>query len=300
MERYLVVLLALLAAAFSGLGIVIRQRATMEVPPEHGVSPTMLRTLFRKRLWWAGTAVAVTGYTFQALALAKGSLLIVQPLLVSSLLFALPISARFARQRVTRSEWAWAVLLTVGLALFVLVARTRPAHHPSAALVWTLVAAVVTPVVLLCVAVGARTGGRRRAVLLSVAVAVLFGVVAVLTKISMHRLIQSGVSATLALPAPYLGVVLATAATLLQQSAFHAGALQMSVPTMLVLEPVVAVLLAETLLGEQLAVSGNAIAVLSVAAVAMVTSAIALGRDAGAYEEKLESAAKERRTPSQI
>ena len=108
----LVVLLAFLAALFLAIGIVVRQRATMDVPEEHGVSGVMVLTLLRRPLWWAGTAAAVAGFVFQALALAYGSLLLVQPILVSALLFALPMSARLANRRVTRGEWLWAVVLT--------------------------------------------------------------------------------------------------------------------------------------------------------------------------------------------
>jgi drug/metabolite transporter (DMT)-like permease len=290
MAHHLVVVLALLAAAFSALGIVIRQRATMEVPQEQGVSTTMLKTLLRKPLWWVGTAVAVGGYSIQALALAKGSLLLVQPLLVSSLLFALPLSAYLAHRRVSRGEWAWAVLLTVGLALFVLLAHTRHGSYEPSIRVWALVVAAVLPLVLACVAVAARTAGRRRAVLLAMAVAVLFGVVAVLTKLTMHRLTEGGISAALASPALYLAIALALAATMLQQSAFHAGALQASVPTMLVLEPLVAVLLGVIVLGEQLTMNGIAMAMLPIAIVAMIASTIALGRGEGAYEDELEVA----------
>src|SRR6476659_4126368 len=60
--------------------LVVRQRATMDVPQEHGVSSVMLLTLLRRPLWRAGTAAAVAGYVFQALALADGSLLLVQPI----------------------------------------------------------------------------------------------------------------------------------------------------------------------------------------------------------------------------
>ena len=62
-------------------------------------------------------------------------------------------------------------------------------------------------------------------------------------------------------PTPYLLVLVATTGTVLQQSAFHAGALQASVPTMIVLEPVVAVLLGILVLGEQLTVHGPAVMV---------------------------------------
>jgi drug/metabolite transporter (DMT)-like permease len=291
MPSAVVVLVALLAAVFSGLGIVVRQRATMEVPQEQGVSTTMVKTLLRKRLWWAGTAVSIAGYACQALALTYGSLLLVQPLLVSSLLFALPISARLAHRSVTPSEWGWALVLTVALAVFVLVAQVRSdsEDYRASVLAWSLVPLVAVPLVVGCVLVAARTGGRRRAVLLAVAVAVLFGVVAVLTKITTHLASEGGIAAALTVPAPYLLIVLAVAAAVVQQSAFHAGALQTSVPTMLVLEPLVAVLLGVVVLGEHLAVSGPAAVALPVAVVAMAAATIALGRDEGAYEEQLEA-----------
>jgi drug/metabolite transporter (DMT)-like permease len=298
--RAVVVLLALLAAVFMALGIVIRQRATMEVPPEHGVSTTMFTALLRNPLWWAGTAAAVAGYACQALALTHGSLIIVQPLLVSSLLFALPISAHLAHRRVTASEWAWAMLLTIALAVFVLLARPRSGDdYRGVALAWTLVAAVVAPIVVACVVIGVRSTGRLRAVLLAAAVGVLFGVIAVLTKITVQRLNQEGILSLLAVPAPYLLVVLGVGATLLQQSALHAGALQVSVPTMLVLEPVVAVIIGVVVLGEELAVGGIATAALPLAVAAMAAATIALGRDEGALEEQLQAAVTtQQQTPS--
>jgi drug/metabolite transporter (DMT)-like permease len=289
MSRAAVVLLALLAAAFMALGIVIRQRATMDVPQARGVGTAIFAASVRKPLWWAGTAAGVTGYVCQGLALTNGSLMLVQPLLVSSLLFALPISARLAHRRVTGLEWAWALLLTVALAVFVVVARANLGNYPAPVAGWATATVVVTLVVVGCVAVAARSGGRRRAVLLAVAVAALFGVINVLLKISVNRLTDGGLPALLGVPAPYLLVVLAVVATVLQQSAFHAGALQTTVPTMLVLERVVAVVLGAAVLGEQLAMSGAATVALPTAVVAMVAATIALGRHEGAFEEVLEA-----------
>ncbi|HNA51305.1 MAG TPA: DMT family transporter, partial [Mycobacterium sp.] len=137
--------------------------------------------------------------------------------------------------------------------------------------------------------------GWRRAILLAVAVGVLFGVVAVLTKIVMHILRMDGGARLLATPLLYVLIVVAVIATLLQQSAFHAGSLRASVPAMLVLEPVVAVFLGEVVLGEHLAVSKPAAVVLTIAVGAMAAATIALGRDEGAYEEELEAAAARRR-----
>ncbi|MDT5324594.1 MAG: hypothetical protein QOF25_1746 [Mycobacterium sp.] len=294
MAQGLVVLFALCAAVFMAIGIVVRQRATIDVPSDQGVSAVMFTTLLRRPLWWAGTAAAVAGYAFQALALVKGSLILVQPLLVSALLFALPMSARMAGRRVTRGEWLWAGLLTVGLAVFVLLARPGPQERPASLPVSTIVAAVCGMIIVSCVVVAVKIGGWQRAVLLGMAVGVLFGVVAVVTKINMHLLDQRGVLSLLATPAPYALVVLGVAATLLQQSAFHAGALHTSVPTMLVLEPVVAVFLGAILLGEELEAGRYEAIALAIAIAAMTAATVALGRDEGAYEAELEIRAARR------
>jgi drug/metabolite transporter (DMT)-like permease len=290
----LVVLLALLAAVFLAIGIVVRQRATLDVPAEYGVSPVMVLTLLRRPLWWAGTAAAIAGYVFQALALIHGSLLLVQPILVSALLFALPMSAHLAHRRVTRGEWAWAVLLTIALAVFVVLAKTRPGDYEASLSMSALVALICTAAVMACVIVAVRTIGWRRAVLLAVAVGVLFGVVAVLTKLVMHVLANDGLRSVLTTPVLYLLVVLGILAVFLQQSAFHAGALHTSVPTMLVLEPVIAVVLGAVVLGEHMTVDGVKAVAITFALVAMTAATIALGRDEGAYEEELEAAIAQR------
>lgn len=159
----LAVLFALCAAIFAAIGIVVRQRATMDVPAEKGVSTVMLRTLLRRRLWWLGTASAVAGYGFQAVALAFGSLLLVQPVLVSALLFALPLSAHLAHRRVSRAEWLWALLLTTALTVFVVLARASTGSYQVS------VVTTVTVAVVCAIAVGlacwppraARTGAGR-------------------------------------------------------------------------------------------------------------------------------------------
>jgi drug/metabolite transporter (DMT)-like permease len=273
------ILSALFAAFWAAVGIVVRQRVAQELPADNGMSGTMVTSLVREPLWWAGTLAAVAGYAFQALALAHGSLLLVQPLLVSSLLFALPLSARLCHQRLSWAEWAWAVLLTAALAVFVLVGRPHEGHYRPPIPAWTLALVITVPLVTGCIAAARRAVGRVRAMLLAVAVAVVLGMIAVLTKVCTHRFAVGGWHGLLAVPAPYVLVALAVVLTVLQQSAFHAGALQASVPIMLVGEPVVAVLLGIVVLGEHLAVRGSASLVLAVAVLAMVAATIALARD---------------------
>jgi threonine/homoserine efflux transporter RhtA len=111
----------------------------------------------------------------------------------------------------------------------------------------------------------------------------------VVTKLVMYELAEEGALAMLRLPSLYFLAALGVCAMVLQQSAFHAGALQASVPTMLVLEPVVAVLLGALVLNEHLSVSGYETIALPITIAAMAAATVALGRDEGAYEEQLEA-----------
>ncbi|MCV7349682.1 DMT family transporter [Mycobacterium parmense] len=265
---------ALLAAFWAAVGIVVRQRIAQDVPPDKA----MATTLARRPIWWAGQAAAIAGFAFQALALAHGSLLLVQPLLVSSLLFALPISAWLCHQRVHPADWGWATLLTLALAVFVLVGEPREGHNRPAVPAWTLALGITVPLVVACVLGARRVAGRRRAMLLAIPVAVILGFIAVLTKICTHRFAIGGLPALLTVPAPYVLVGLALMLTVMQQAAFHAGALQASVPIMLVGEPIVAVALGMIVLGEHIAVRGSAGAVLLLTAAAMAASTVALAR----------------------
>jgi drug/metabolite transporter (DMT)-like permease len=277
---------ALLASLVAAVGIVVRQVALLRGPaPGEQASGAAVPAVLRDRLWWAGTAAAVAGYGFQAVALAHGSLLLVQPLLVSSLLFVLPLSSWRSGHRVSRPEWLWALLLTAALAVFVLVGQPREGHYRPPVTAWTLALCGTAPVVVISLLVARRSGARVRATSLGVAVAVLLGMIAVLTKTCTHRFAQGSWHALLTIPAPYLLVTLAVAATVLQQWAFKSGALQASVPIMLVGEPVVAVALGIIVLGEHLTVRGIGVVALPAAVAAMVTATIALGRGEGAETE---------------
>ncbi|OBH00611.1 MULTISPECIES: DMT family transporter [unclassified Mycobacterium] len=284
-QHAVAIVAALLAAFWAAVGIVVRQRVAQGVSADKAMSTAVTTTVVRDPLWWAGTLAAAAGYVFQALALAHGSLLLVQPLLVSSLLFALPMSARLCHQRITWAEWGWAALLTAALAMFVLVGQPREGHNRPPVPAWTLALVLTVPLVTACVLAARRALGRPRAMLLAVPVAVMLGMIAVLTKICTHRLAVGGWHGLLTVPAPYLLVALAAALTVLQQLAFHAGALQASVPIMLVGEPVVAVALGVVVLGEHVAVRGPAAVVLAIAVLAMAVSAVALGRGQAAEAE---------------
>jgi drug/metabolite transporter (DMT)-like permease len=270
-------LFALGAAFFIAIGDVMHQRSAHEVTDEPVSHVALFLRLLRDGQWWLGSIVSALGFGLQAAALGFGSVLLVQALLVTSLLFALPINARLTHRRVTRWEWTWAALVAAAIAVIVIVGNPTAGHSRASLETWTAVIAVLGPALVLCVA-GARIwSGPVSAVLLAVVSGALWGVFAVLTKGVVDRL-DDGLWALLRTPELYAWALVAIAGTAWQQSSFRAGALTASLPTMTVTEPVVGSALGIVVLGETMRPGDAGWLTLIAAVVVMVVATAALAR----------------------
>jgi drug/metabolite transporter (DMT)-like permease len=271
-------LIALCAALASAIGDVIRQRSAQEITDKEVGHLELFWLSVRDPRWWMGGMGAVANYSLQAGALALGSVVLVTALQVTALLFALPIYARLAHHRVTRWEWTWAVMLAGSLAVLVTVGDPGAGNARGPLGSWLVVAAVMGPVLVLCV-LGARLWARNAVapVLLAVVAGSSLALFAVLTKGAVGAA-SGGFGAFLRAPESYFLLPAALAGMIFQQSAFRAGALTASLPTVTVAKPVVASLLGVLVLGETLNTSGPRLLTLLAAGVLVVIATIALAR----------------------
>jgi len=274
-------LLALAAAFFIAIGNVIHQRSAHQVSDEPVGHLTLFLSLLRDRQWWLGSGVAAAGFALQAAALGLGSVLLVQAVLVTSLLFALPISARQSHRRVTRWEWMWAALLAGAVIVIVTVGNPTVGQSRASLETWLAVAAVLGPLLALCLVGAQLWPGPISAVLLAVVSGALWGLFAVLTKAVVGRLDVTswdGLVELLRTPELYAWALVAVAGTAMQQASFGAGALTASLPTMTVTEPMVAGALGVVVLGETLRPGEAGWFTLVTAVVVMVAATAALAR----------------------
>jgi hypothetical protein len=275
----LAALLALVAAVLFAVAAVAQQRSAAQVQDEQARGLRLALRLARRPLWWAGTLGDTGGYVAQAAALGLGSLVLVQPLLVTTLLFALPLGARSAHRRLGRADWGWALLLAGALAVF-LVSGEPTAGADRAGLREWLPAAVVLGVLEVGCLVGAATRrGTTRALLLALATGIAYGVGAALTK-GVVSLLDDGLLRLLGSWETYVLVAAMVGGTLLQQSAFQAGDLAASLPAVTVAEPVVAVALGIGVLGEHLRADGAEWVLIAGVVVLMVAATLRLARSA--------------------
>lgn len=279
-------IIALFAALASATGDVIRQRSAHEITDEEVGHLKLFGMSLRDARWWTGGACAILNYSLQAVALVWASVVLVTALQVTALLFALPIYARLAHHKVTRSQWLWAVVLAASLAVVIIVGDPTVGHDRAPLRTWLIVAAVMGPILVACVIAAKIFSGRpAAAVLLALVAGSSLALFAVLTKGVVDVLHQHGLGAALTSPEFVPWLVLMLCGMIFQQSAFRAGALTASLPTMTVAKPVVATVLGICVLAETLKAHGPA-AIALVAAVAMVIVAtVSLARGEAATIE---------------
>jgi drug/metabolite transporter (DMT)-like permease len=272
-------IVAVVAALLFALASVLQQRAASEVSDADARGTGLIRRLLRRPLWLAGTASDTLGYVAQAAALGVGSLVLVQPLLATSLLFALPLGAWVAGRRLARRDAVWAALLTAGLAVFLIAGEPTEGADSAPFEDWVVPGAIVLAATAVALLVAVRRRSER-AVALAVATGILFGATAALTK-SVVSFLDDGLEVLLGSWETYALVAVAVAGTYLQQASYQAGGLAQTLPPAAVLEPVVGVGLGMAVLQEELRADGGRWLLIALSAVTMIVATAALARAQG-------------------
>jgi drug/metabolite transporter (DMT)-like permease len=280
----LAVIFALGAAMLYGVGNALEHRVVAVADGDGRLRVGLFGRLVRSPLWILGMFGDVGAYGLQAAALAYGTLLFVQPLLVCGLLVALPLNARWTRRRIRPREWLAATVLCASLATFLIEAAPSGGNPQAPLESWLRVGGPITALVVAAVAVSALTRGHIRAALLGFAAGALFGLTAALTKTFVNQ-IQHGVGYTASHWEVYALAILSITGILFTQHGFQAASLSASLPALEASEPVIAAIVGIALLHEHLngrtAVDNVAIVISIVALLAsVITLASIAGHDA--------------------
>jgi drug/metabolite transporter (DMT)-like permease len=236
------IVLALAAALFFGVGTVLQQRAAMRVPDEEAMKAGLLVRLAKQPVWVAGIVTDALGFVLQAVALAVGRIVVVQPLLATAVVFALPFGARLDGRRLTRNEITGAAAVVGGVAAFVVVANpTGGVDNPKLG-VWLVSGAVCLGGCALLVLLSRGRPAGVKASLLGSAAGILFALSAVLTKAVADQL-GEGILEMFVHWQLYALVAVGWVSMTLSSAALQTGALAPAAATQMSLDPVVSVAL---------------------------------------------------------
>jgi hypothetical protein len=228
------VLLALGCAATFAVSTSVQHQAAESAPESASGLLGLLGYLMRRPLWLLGQLLATCAFALHALALHAGAIAVVQPIVVSGIVWAVPARAAMSRRLPSSAEVRAVTLTAVGLAVFLVA--SNPTAGRDADRGWSsgvlALAAVVVAIVASVIAEGISDHPRRRAFFLGVTAGVLFGLVAGLLKMSLQALNQGGVQQVFT-TWPVWGLLVAGAGGVLtNQRAYRVAALSASMPVL--------------------------------------------------------------------
>ena len=239
---------ALAAAVAFGWSTALMHHGASGTPQDAPGLLGLLGHIVRQWRWWVGMAASLAGLGLHALALHVGTIAVVQPLVVTGLVFAFLFRAALDRRLPSRRTMLWVLLTAAGLTVFLVAARGRPGGNSLE---------TNPAVVLLIAGAAAVTAGwvaafrvpRHAGLLLGCAAGVVYGLVAGTLKATSDTA-TSGLGTMLTSWPVYVLVALGVAGFLLNQQAYQRAPLSRSAPAANTVNPVVALVFGIVAFGE--------------------------------------------------
>ena len=197
--------------------------AARRVAARPALRPSLLVDLAQQPIWLLSLLGQVGGSALQLLALSSGPLVLVQPLLVSGLVFAVVIRSMMARQPPAGSVVLGASMAAAGLAVFLLLSQ------PTGGIEWlpfkqALPLAIGLGVLLaILLIVAQRSRGDARTFALAGGAGVLYGVTAGVAKLALGLVHNYGIAGLLGSWPLYAVLVIGPAGFILNQNAYQSN-----------------------------------------------------------------------------
>jgi hypothetical protein len=270
---------ALLAALCNALNVIAQHLGSI-TSAEKSKGWRFLVALLKNPMWLAGWGALAGGFVFQALALHDGQLSVVQPLLVTELVFALALRRLWLRQSIRGVTWSAAALTCASLSVFLAMSEPQGGTQYPESSDWATGAWGAVGLAAVLALLGMRGSVVRRTALLASAAAVMWALVAVLVKTMTDTLTEFGVGGMFAHWPVYALAGAGLGAEVFHQTTLKVGPLSVSQPLLVIVNPIVSIALSVWIFQEYFVADAARLAVGSAAFAAMCGSVFLLTRTA--------------------
>jgi drug/metabolite transporter (DMT)-like permease len=267
-------LLAILAAIFFALAATLWQKATLSLDEVSFKRPKSFLLLLANWVWLLGLVSQGVAVVLQGAALDRGPLALVQPLLVTTIIFALPLGYFLTGQQITRRQVIGALAIVAGLALFGIYGDPAEGVDNIPNSQWFATFVILGALCWGLLLFANRGGPTATAAVYGTVAGVLYGISATLMNSVVADLHTEGWDVLTNWQLYALGAT-GIGGFLVQQLSLSTGRLAASVATVSVTNPVISVILGALLFQERLdsdptwhrtvAVGGLALALLGTA-----------------------------------
>lgn len=269
----------MVAAALLGVGFVLQQDAAQQAPKAHFLRIQLLADLLRRPRWLAGLIIMVAGELLSAWVVGHMVLSLAEPLLATSLLFALLLAGPLSGQSVHKTEVAGALILMGGVTALSLARNVRsPQVYVGSYAYWPFAGAAVLFLAFVLAELGRRRSAGQRALLTGTSAGLVFGIADALTRRTV-QILDTGHFAVLLTSWPgYSLIAVSLVALWLMESAFNAAPLHISLPGITAAEPISGIVLGVVVFRDSIDVSAGAIALEAGGLVALLVGVIMVSR----------------------
>lgn len=283
----LAVAFALLSALTVAFSTSVQHQAAELAPPSVVGGWALLAHLVRRPIWLLGQLLGTVALAFHVLALHYGPIALVQPVVITGIVFAVPVRAAISRRLPGAREMAAVVLAAIGLATFLVVSSPSAGREAGLGMdAFLMVVGAVLVGVLGVLGASRVVDATSRAFLLGSAAGILFALVAVLIKMSLEVVTTDGLTGLVTTWPFYLLAVAGLSGVLCNQLAYRSARLSSSMPVLNVVNVLVALAYGYLLFHEVPRHSPGVLAVELLALGAMLTGLWILARDAAIETER--------------
>lgn len=243
---------ALLSAMLFAVSSSLQHQAAAQVSSAAASrTHSFIGSLLLKPLWVLGQVLAASAFCLHAWALHKGALAVVQPIVVSGMVFAVPLRAALSHRVPSGREIRAVVLTAVGLAVFLIASNPSVSDDdPRRGLLAVLTAVGVAVAGLSMFVAGRNRIATHKAFFMGVTAGVLFGLVAGLVKLSIAEFNDDGWSGLFTSWSLWTLIVLGACGVTTNLRAYRVADLSASLPALSIMNVLTSLCIGMFVFGE--------------------------------------------------
>ncbi len=233
----LAVIVMLLSAACYGLSFVLQHKGTQQALAKGSGG---YANLIKTPAWAIGIVLFGGAFLLHLVALKFGSVAVVQPLIVTELIFIPPFSALITKAKISGKDWLAIIAVTVGLAGFLFIAQPTEGLSTAPTSAWITIIVIYAVAIGVLFGVGSRVGLVGRAAMFGLGAGLANAFLAIAAKGAFG---DTGGS-PLTNPLVWITVVMCFVTVGTTAMAFSKGPITISSPAMIAINPIVSTLTA--------------------------------------------------------
>jgi len=267
------IVLALAAALCNALATILERMGVETAPAGSSLSWRLVNHVLHRPIWFLGLLSMSLAFLFQAAALSKGGLTLVQPLLVTELLFLVVILRVWFGRPLGWREALGCLGTVAGLGVFLGESNQGGGTTMPGGGGWAIVIVACATAVGASLVLAPRGSRAWSAAWYGAAAGISFALCAAFVKSATSLLGHGGFAFLMEHFEPYAIIVAGAGGVILAQSAYHAGPITASQASLLIVDPIVSIVIGVGLFGDNLRGGAGALA-LDAASLAVMSAGL--------------------------